>query len=127
MIYFLNPKRLDPRRSTPIEIEGAARVDGATELSVFVLVVLPVVRNGVVTVYVFSFILTWGEFRYASTFLNDPGTYPVRAVISQQVTQFGVLWNRLMIIAVLSPVPVLALFVLIQRRLASGLSLGPVR
>jgi multiple sugar transport system permease protein len=110
--------------SVPREVEEAAQVDGATGLRSFVSVSLPLARNGLITVGILVFMITWGEFIYAITILTDPGMYPLTALLSQQVTHYGIVWNRLFALAVACSIPLVVLFLVTRRRLTEGLSLG---
>ena len=111
----------------PRDLEDAARVDGATNLVVFWRIVLPLVRNGLFTVAALTFMIIWGEFIYAISFLNDPNVYPVSALLAQQISLISASWNDLMAIAVLTSVPILIVFVVSQRRLVESVTLGAVR
>lgn len=110
--------------SVPREVEEAAQMDGASSLRSFLAVSLPLARNGLITVGLLVFIITWGEFLYAITLLIDPGSYPLTGVLSQQVTHYGIIWNRLFAIAVTSSIPLIVLFLITRRRLTEGMSLG---
>jgi multiple sugar transport system permease protein len=111
-------------RAVPREIEEAAAVDGASAVTVFVRIVLPVARNGAMTVATMLFIITSGEFLYSISFLSDPRKYPLSATLAQQVTQYGIDWPALMAVSVLASVPAIAVFAVGQRSVASGLSVG---
>jgi|SRR5215212_6796982 len=113
--------------AVPLELEEAASVDGASAFVVFTRVVLPLVKNGIVTVGVLVFVISWGEFIYAINFLFDSSTYPVSAVIARQVSFFSSNWSVLMALSVLTAIPIVVIFVAAQRRLAEGLSLGAVK
>jgi len=113
--------------AVPHEIEEAARVDGASPLRVFVAVVTPLAFNGLVTVGAFVLLLSWGEFLYAISLLNDPSIYPIGSLLATQINQFGINWNRLMAVASLASLPVLVVFIFTQRKLVEGLSVGAVK
>lgn len=113
--------------AVPREIEEAAAIDGAGPLTIFARIVTPLIANGAATAASVVFILSWGEFLYAVSFLTDPATYPVSALISQQISSYGISWADLMALAAVGSLPILIVFVLAQRRLASGLSLGAVK
>jgi multiple sugar transport system permease protein len=110
--------------AVPRELGEAAMLDGAGPLRMLTYVVLPLVRNGAFVVAVMVFILTWGEFINAITFINDPQLQPLSALLSSQVTQFGVRWNNLMALAVITSLPLLVLYLLVHRRLQEGLTVG---
>lgn len=113
--------------SVPPELEEAAIIDGASLPKLFFRVLVPVVRNGIVTVSVMVFILSWGEFIYGTTFLTAPDGYPVSALLAQQVGLYGTEWGRLMAVAVLTTLPILLVFLLSQRRLAEGMLSGAIK
>lgn len=114
-------------QTIPEVMEEAAAVDGASRLRTFVTILLPLARNGIATVGTLIFIIAWGEFLYAISFLTNPEAYPISAVISQQVSAYGIDWPGLMALATVTSIPVLVLFAATQRRLAEGLSLGSVK
>lgn len=113
--------------SVPISLEEAASIDGAGLLRAFTSVVLPVARNGVFTVGTLVFMLAWGEFLYAVNFFLSPGTYPLSALLSQQVSAFGINWPGLMALAVLTSLPILVLYAIAYRYLRDGLAVGAVK
>jgi multiple sugar transport system permease protein len=114
-------------RSVPVELEEAAEIDGAGTLTSFVRVVLPLIANGIATAAAIVFILAWGEFLYAISFLSNPQSYPISALISQEISSYGTSWSGLMALAVVGSLPILLVYIVAQRRLASGLSLGAVK
>jgi len=111
----------------PREIEEAAVMDGAKSGTAFIRIIVPLMANGIATAASLVFILTWGEFLYAISILTNPDTYPISALISQQISAYGTSWSGLMALAVVGSLPILVVFVIAQRRLASGLSLGAVK
>lgn len=114
-------------RSVPVQIEEAAEIDGAGTMTTFVRVVLPLIANGIATAAAIVFILSWGEFLYAISFLSNPQQYPISALISQEISAYGTSWSGLMALAVVGSLPILLVFILAQHRLASGLSMGAVK
>lgn len=111
----------------PVELEEAALIDGASLPKLFLRVMVPVARNGIITVAVMVFILSWGEFIYGTTFLTTPDAYPVSALLAQQVGLYGTEWGRLMALAVLTTLPILVVFLFSQRRLAEGMLSGAIK
>lgn len=111
----------------PREIEEAAAIDAASSWTTFLRIVIPLMGNGVATAASLIFILSWGEFLYAISILTNPTTYPISALISQQISAYGTSWSGLMALAVVGSLPILIVFVVAQKRLASGLSLGAVK
>jgi multiple sugar transport system permease protein len=111
----------------PRELEEAALVDGANGVVVLWRVVLPLITNGLITVAVLIFAITWGEFIYASTFLNSQGLLPVSVVLLDQVGNLVANWNELMALAVVTSLPLLLVFIASRRRLREGLLMGAIR
>lgn len=111
-------------RSVPREVEEAAAVDGASMVDIFLRIVMPIARNGAVTVATLLFIITSGEFLYSISLLSDPAKYPLSATLAQQVTQYGIDWPALMAVAVLASVPAVVVFAAGQRSVVRGLSVG---
>src|SRR5699024_10609812 len=94
-------------RTVPIELEEAAAIDGTARLGTFFRIALPVARNGVATTGTIVFLLAWGEFLYAVNFFLSPGTYPLSALLAQQVSAFGIDWPGLMALPADPAVPTL--------------------
>jgi len=114
-------------RAVPPALEEAAQIDGASMPRTFFSVVMPLARNGVFTVGTLVFLLAWGEFLYAVNFFLSPGTYPLSALLSQQVSAFGINWPGLMALAVLTSVPILIVYSLSYKSLRDGLAVGAVK
>lgn len=111
----------------PVELEQAAMIDGASTIRVAWHIVLPLARNGLVTVGLLSFMIAWGEFVFAVTFLNDSALFPVSVILAQQVGSLNASWNSLMALAVLTSLPLVVIFVAGQRRLQAGMIAGAVK
>ena len=111
----------------PMEIEEAATVDGASAWRVFSQIALPLVLNGTMTAGIIIFLIAWGEFLYAISFLVDPQQYPMGVLIASQLGQYGNNWPALMSIAVATGLPILVIFLISYRRLREGLALGSIR
>lgn len=111
----------------PRALYEAAALDGASGLQTFRRIVLPLLRNGIATVASMVFIIVWGEFIYATNFINQGARFPVSALLAQQISEYSANWNRLMALALLTSLPLLVVFLFAQRRLTAGLTLGAVR
>jgi multiple sugar transport system permease protein len=112
----------------PRDVEEAGAVDGAGRLRILVSIVLPLLRPGVVATALFTFIASWNEFFFALVLIQDPDRYTlprtlVRFVGASDQVQLGPLAAG----SLLATLPSLAFFLLIQRRLTSGLLSGAVK
>jgi raffinose/stachyose/melibiose transport system permease protein len=109
------------------DFEDAARVDGANEFQVIVRVVLPLVWPGFLTVGLVVGLAVWGEFQLALIFIQQPDTAPITTSYFKFTERFGRDWPLTSAGAVMMIAPVLALFLLLQRRFVEGLTQGGVK
>jgi ABC-type glycerol-3-phosphate transport system permease component len=113
-------------RQLPYEIEEAAMVDGATPLMVLVRVVLPLVVPGIVAAALLMAMLAWNEFLFALTLTRSAvKTAPVG--ISEFTSMYGTQWGNLTAAATVTVAPILALALVLRRRLVAGLTFGAVK
>ncbi|HEX4527616.1 MAG TPA: carbohydrate ABC transporter permease [Gaiellaceae bacterium] len=112
----------------PKDLEEAAMVDGSTRLGAFVRILLPLVAPGLVATSVFAFILSWNEYIFATTLLHDGKTQTITVWLSYLYggNRF-VDWGQIMAASTLIAIPVVIFFLLVQRRIAFGLTAGAVR
>lgn len=113
--------------SLPDELVHAARVDGAGELSVFLRIVLPLARPGIATVLIFQFLSTWNEFLMANTILQTPEKLPLQPVLFSLQGEYSTDWTTLSAGLTLSAIPVILVYVFLQRQFIAGMTLGAVK
>jgi N,N'-diacetylchitobiose transport system permease protein len=112
----------------PRELEEAAMVDGNTRLGAFVKILLPLIAPGLVATSVFAFITSWNEYIFARVLLNDQSKQTVTVWLSYFLgTSKHTDWGALMAGSTLTAIPVVVFFLLVQRRIAFGLTAGAVR
>jgi N,N'-diacetylchitobiose transport system permease protein len=112
----------------PKELEEAAMVDGSTRVGVFLKILLPLMGPGLVATSVFAFITTWNEYIFARILLNDQSKQTVTVWLSYfYSTNRHTDWGALMAASTLTAVPVVVFFLLVQRKIAFGLTQGAVR
>jgi N,N'-diacetylchitobiose transport system permease protein len=111
----------------PRELEEAAMVDGSTRFGAFARILLPLVAPGLVATSIFAFIQAWNEFIIAYVFLHDPQKQTLTVWLASFTSLHGTDWGPLMAGATLTALPVVVFFVLVQRRIAFGLTAGAVR
>jgi len=111
----------------PKELEEAAMVDGSTRFGAFARILLPLVAPGIVATSIFAFIQAWNEFIIAYVFLNSPQHQTLTIWLASFTSLRGTDWGPLMAGATLTALPVVAFFVLVQRKIAFGLTAGAVR
>jgi N,N'-diacetylchitobiose transport system permease protein len=112
----------------PKDLEEAAMVDGSTRLGVFLKILLPLMGPGLVATSVFAFITTWNEYIFARVLLNDQSKQTVTVWLSYFYgTSRHTDWGALMAASTLTSIPVVIFFLLVQRKIAFGLTAGAVR
>jgi multiple sugar transport system permease protein len=114
-------------RSIPSVLVEASQIDGSSSWQSFTKISLPLARNGIATTATLIWIISWGEFLYAVNLILSPNSYPMSAILAQQVGGFGIFWPGLMALSVLASLPVAVLFVFTYRLLREGLTLGAVK
>ncbi len=114
-------------RELPVDLEDAARVDGATTIQAFQKVIVPLAAPGVFTTAILTFIFAWNEFLFANTFLFTEATQPVTVVIPNFATVYTVDYGSQAAAAVVVTVPLVILVLIFQRRIVSGLTAGAVK
>jgi N,N'-diacetylchitobiose transport system permease protein len=113
--------------AVPRELEEAAALDGAGPVRIFFRVLLPLVAPGLVATSVFSFITAWNEFVFAFTFLKDQDKATLPIMLQFFFGRSGNDWGPIMAASTLLTLPVVAFFLLVQRRMVSGLVAGAVK
>jgi N,N'-diacetylchitobiose transport system permease protein len=112
----------------PKELEEAAMVDGSTRLGAFVRILLPLVAPGLVATSVFAFITSWNEYIFARVLLSDSSKQTITVWLSYFYGgSRAVDWGAVMAASTLISIPVVIFFLLVQRRIAFGLTAGAVR
>jgi arabinogalactan oligomer/maltooligosaccharide transport system permease protein len=111
----------------PREIEEAARIDGASPWGVFFRVVLPLSRPAIAVTALFSFMTAWNEFIIAGTFMTDESSYTLPVLLHNYIGEYHAEWGHFAAGAILTSLPVMALFYLLQRYLVGGLTAGAVK
>jgi len=113
--------------SVPRELEEAALVDGNSRLGAFAFIVLPLVRNGVLVCAILTFMSAFGEFIYSKSIIQDPGLQPASVGLQAFLGPNSKDWNAIMAYSAIYVTPILAIFVLLQRRIVSGLTSGALK
>ncbi|MCT8776426.1 carbohydrate ABC transporter permease [Glaesserella parasuis] len=114
-------------QTVPIEIEEAAKIDGAGKFTIFFKIVLPLVAPGIVATAIYTFINAWNEFLYALILVNDTSKMTV-AVALRSLNGAEILdWGDMMAASVIVVIPSVLFFCFIQNKIAGGLSEGSVK
>lgn len=111
----------------PRELDEAVRVDGAGSFTALWRVLVPISVPGIVSVGIYTFMIAWNEYLFALTLTktNDMRTVPIG--IQLLMGQHSYEWNQIMAMSILGSIPVLILFLVLQRFFISGLTAGSVK
>lgn len=111
----------------PSELEEAMVVDGAGPWSRFWKLVLPLSRPALATVGIFTFLASWDEFVWALTIINDPEKRTLPIAIALFQGQHATSWGIVFAASAIAVVPVIVIFVLLQRQFIGGITAGAVK
>ena len=114
-------------RSVPLELEEAALVDGCSRLGALVRVILPMSLPALAVVAFFSFTQAWNEFLYANVFVNSVEARTITMGLTLFVVEDVFFWGPMMAAACLATVPPVAVYLVFQRWVVKGLTLGAVK
>ncbi len=114
-------------RSIPVELEESAMIDGTTRLGSHFRITIPLAIPGIIATIIYSFILAWNEFLFAATFISQPSLRTLPLGLNAFIGQYSIEWNLLMAGAVVTTLPVVLLFVIIQRYLVAGITAGALK
>jgi multiple sugar transport system permease protein len=113
-------------RDVPIELEEAARIDGATTPTLLWRIVLPIIAPGLAATAILTFVFSWNEFAVALT-LTSKQTATVPVAIAKFAQEYEILYTQMAAAAALSILPALVLLIIGQRYIVAGLTQGAVK
>lgn len=111
----------------PQELEEAALVDGNSRVGAFFNIVLPLARNGILVSAILIFMQAFGEFVYSKSMIQAVDLQPASVGLNSFMGPNTNEWNNIMAYATMYVTPILAIFVLLQRRIVSGLTSGALK
>ncbi len=112
----------------PVELDEAAQVDGANRFQVFYKVILPLAMPQLAVLFLFSFIATYSEYVITSIFLQTPGKMTLALGLQSFISdQFAAHWTMFSAAAVISSLPIMIVFMCLQRFIQNGLVAGGVK
>lgn len=109
------------------EMEQAACIDGCNSVSALIRVLLPMAAPGIVTTLIFVFINSWNEYTISTVLINSDVNRPITVGLTQFAAFSMIQWNYLFASSLLATIPVVILFMLIEKHLVSGLTSGGVK
>lgn len=115
-------------RTIPFSIEEAAMIEGATRFGAIWRIIIPLSSSAIATVFIYSFMIAWNEYLFASVFLKGfKDLYTLPMGLKALFVSKNAIWDRIMAASVLTAVPVIAMFMSIQKKLVGGLAAGGVK
>lgn len=113
--------------SIPNELLEAARIDGLSEYGIFARIALPLVKPGIATLVIFTFVNIWNDFMGPLIYLNSTQLKTIQLGIRMFISQYGADYALIMAASVCSLIPVLIVFVVCQRWFVEGIMAGGVK
>lgn len=114
-------------KSISVEIEEAALIDGCTHFGVFYRIVLPIALPSVIAIMFLAFVGGWGDYLFASIFISNAEKWTLPISLSSFESAHRILWSEIMAMSTLVTVPIVILFLYLQRYLVGGLMAGSVK
>ena len=112
---------------TPKELEEAAKLDGCNSFTAFLKIVIPITKPGIIVSAAISFLFSWGDLIFNITLNRDQSLWPLTTQVYQAMGQYGIEWNSIMAIATLTILPVIIIFISLQKQLIEGLVSGSLK
>ena len=113
--------------SVPRELEEAALVDGNSRIGAFFNIILPLARNGILVCAILTFMSAFGEYIYSKSIIQSPALQPASVGLSGFLGPNSTDWNAIMAYSAIYVTPILVAFVILQRRIVSGLTSGALK
>lgn len=113
--------------SIPASIEEAGRVDGASHWRIMLQLVFPLARPGIAAAAVIAFVYVWNDFLIASTMISTDERRLVSVGLYNYLSQYGIVWGQLMAAVVVTLLPIVLVFSIMERRIVAGLSAGATK
>ncbi|MEA4865267.1 MAG: carbohydrate ABC transporter permease [Sphaerochaeta sp.] len=113
--------------SIPLSFVEAARIDGSNEAQTFLYVMLPLGTSSTVTLAIFSFMWRWNDYILPLLVLSDQKKYTIQIAIKNYIGFNGVDWSSILAASVMSIIPIIILFIILQRYIVGGLSASGVK
>ena len=114
-------------KSISTGLDEATRVDGSSAFNTFLKIILPIALPGLVATIIYAFLQNWNEYMFASVLMSADEKKTITYAISTMADAYKIQWNYLMCAAMISSVPTLTVFVVMQKYLIAGMTAGAVK
>jgi multiple sugar transport system permease protein len=113
--------------AVPIEIEEAARLDGASRLKILWRIIVPLIAPGIASVAIFAFVASWTEYLFASVLIQSDANKTIPVGLAGIIGQYQVDWGLMLAGATITTLPVIVLLTFIGRYFVTGLTAGAIK
>ena len=113
--------------SIPMELDDAARIDGASPIQVYLRIYLPLMAPALVAVGTYALLLAWNEYLYQFMLLSSQRSMTVPVALAQFLNSDEAPWNYMMATAIIYAIPPVAIYYAFRRRMTAGLTMGGVK
>ena len=114
-------------KTVPTSLDDAARIDGCNVMQAFLRIMIPAIKTGIITVLVISFLGGWNDLAYSMTFNVQADMRPLTANIYKFQNKYGTKWNCIMAYGTILVLPVVCLFIFLQKYIVGGMTAGAVK
>lgn len=114
-------------KTIPLDLDEAALIDGCTRFKVFSKIVLPTTLPGIASSAIYAFITSWNEYMFAQTIVtaSEYKTFPLG--LAELNGFYKIMWNDMMAASVIASIPLVIMFIFLQKYFVSGLTAGAVK
>ena len=113
--------------SIPLSFVEAARIDGCPEWKTFIYVMMPLGSSSFVTLSIFSFMWRWNDYILPMLILSDQKNFTIQLAVKNFIGHLGVDWSSILSASVMSMIPVIIVFIILQKYIIGGISSGGVK
>ena len=114
-------------RKLPMEIVEAGIIDGCSKAKAFYKLILPISQPGIVSAALLSAVYVWNDYLVSSSFITASEKKMISVGLYQYITQYGIKWGLLMAAVMISIIPIIILFICLQKRFVEGMAAGAVK
>jgi len=111
----------------PTEFMEAARIDGASELGIFLRIMLPMAKPVIAVLCIISFMWRWNDFLWPMLVIQTRNLFTIQLALANYSGEFNVDWNSLLAMSSISMIPVIVVFILLQKQIIGGITAGGVK
>ncbi len=111
----------------PASLSEAAKIDGASHLTIFLKIILPITKPAIATLAILKFVWTWNDYQNPLIFLSTKEKFTLQLGMQQFASESGVYYSLVMVAAVLAIIPLFIIFIIGQKYVIKGISMGAVK